>query len=249
MDSATSLSTRALTVAGLDANASGASGVGSKLSDLGASSGANAGVSLGIGEAPIRACPHCGASMFSDVEVCYSCMHSVSLGRADGGRADCRSEGESGCDCSRDGSAHSDGKASGDEWVQAAANRLTTGSADGELGASDGGAAEADDLRLGQKARQGRLFDLFLVELSRFLSEFVADKVVGVEKLDSIVGENASMCSIADEQLDPESIFGVSDDAPSLAVGHSHALCGSVEGSELSDSVAEVGDALSEDRV
>lgn len=96
-------------------------------------------------QALIGECPHCGAKMFSDVEVCYACMREVSSFEASVDK--------------RDGSDVS--------------------------------------------SQPEPLLDLFLVELASLISQFRADKMVGVKEPVAIVGEGASVRSVADEKLDP----------------------------------------------
>ena len=56
-----------------------------------------------------------------------------------------------------------------------------------------------------KRAAEGNaeLFGLFLIELSRFLGEFAADRIIGVQEPVGVIGEDAAMRAIADKEIDP----------------------------------------------
>ena len=89
-------------------------------------------------------------------------------------------------------------------------------------------------------AKGGELFSQFLVELHGFLGKFLLDR--------ALFGELAAMGAIADQQFCPQRLFSLFDDAPGFTVGHAHGFGCCIQGSSVTDALAEGGYPGPEDR-
>ena len=146
--------------------------------------------------APMKRCPHCGALVFADMDVCYECMNGLEppAARSVNARGDIPSVKP------HEPAGYSFGSM-GDMCDVYRRDSEIRGNPAEMPGIRDN-AAEAAGTQRDGSARKVDLFGLFLIEFSRFLQKFVADRVVGVQKPVRIVGKDAAMRSVSDQQID-----------------------------------------------
>ena len=133
-------------------------------------------------ERGLKECPSCHTMLFEDMGRCYQCMYDF--------------EADSGSTAAIDERLGIKSAQSAEAKDRQAVNAE-------DLSKETAAATQPSPEKPVSGSWDGELLGLFLVELSGFLSEFVADRVIGVKKDVGVLREDAAMCSVTDKQIDP----------------------------------------------